>query len=630
MKKTKLLVSFAVASFIIFGWKSTAFAKVDGYAVKDSETSVIRQYDTKELCESFLDYTMGVGNGTLYKEFQKDSKENGIYTLHDSSKKYVDYKSALNQVEEQSKKGQTFALNEYLGEAKAEETPNYVYDRKVKGEEVVSGLNITKDGFVADLSSKDFQDGDFEDVRVTGKDIALKNGTIKGELILDSEGLVVVNNVKGESIKAIAGEIQLTKVEANELAIKGNKEIKIESKEGTNIKDTKVESFAVIDSKAGTLGNVTISVNEKGSKTVELKGTFTQPVIVKSDVELKVDKDAKLAKVEIDTPKGAEVKLSGNVGQVEVKSEIKLKVEEGTKAEIKATTDEAKNTVVEADKNTDVTVDNIDTDNVTGEGADEVETGDTGSSNTGSSNSGSSNPPITISRSSFGNTINGILVAADELDNILNGGYFGLNPANWTKTNSSSSILNKVTITIKTTAKDKTLGELMGDVKSSVDFSSFSSLLNDPAYGKYSTFKTHLEGKNVNFNDFKTYFASIFPGTNGDFGYNSSNPFVQNIMALMNRADSKEQIIKAAGIDRTYENVPTVSISGQKVTSITVDGQTIYTKGANDKGNISIDTMKSAFGVSQAASMTLEKLTGKDIVITFDNGETYTFNFVLN
>jgi hypothetical protein len=238
-------------------------------------------------------------------------------------------------VEEQSKKGQTFALNEYLGEAKAEEISNYVYDRKVKGEEVVSGLNITKDGFVADLSGKDFQDGDFEDVRVTGKDIALKNGTIKGELILDSEGLVVVDNVKGQSIKVVAGEIQLTKVEANELAIKGNKEIKIESKEGTNIKDTKVESFAVIDSKAGTLGNVTISVDKKGTKTVELKGTFTQPVIVKSDVELKVDKDAKLVKVEIDTPKGAEVKLSGNVGQVEVKSEIKLKWKKEQKLKLK-------------------------------------------------------------------------------------------------------------------------------------------------------------------------------------------------------------------------------------------------------------------------------------------------------
>lgn len=616
MKKTKLLVSFAVTSFIIFGWKSTAFAKVDGYAVKDSKTSVIRQYDTQELCESFLDYTMGVGQGTLYKEFQKDSKENGIYTLHDSSKKYVDYKSALNQVEEQSKKGQTFALNQYLGEAKAEETPNYVYDRKVKGEEVVSGLNITKDGFVADLSGKDFQDGDFEDVRVTGKDIALKNGTIKGELILDSEGLVVVDNVKGQSIKAVAGEIQLTKVEANELAIKGNKEIKIESKEGTNIKDTKVESFAVIDSKAGTLGNVTISVNEKGTKTVELKGTFTQPVIVKSDIELKVDKDAKLAKVEIDTPKGAEVKLSGNVGQVELKSASKIELASGTKAEIKATTDEGKKSSIKADENADVKVDpNIPDSNVKPD-------------DTTPSNPVTSNP--TISRSNFGNTINGILVNADELDNILNGGYFGLNNATWTKTNSSSSILNKVTITIKTTAKDKTLGELMGDVKGSADFSSFSNLVNDPAYGKYSTFKTYLEGKNVNFDDFKTYLETIFPGTNGDFGYNSGNPFVQNIIALMHRADSKEQIIEAAGADRTYENVPTISISGQKVTSITVAEQTIYTKEANDTGSINIDDVEDAFGVSQAASMTLEDLTGKNIVITFSNGETYTFNFVLN
>jgi hypothetical protein len=75
MKKTKLLVSFAVASFIIFGWKSTAFAKVDGYAVKDSKTSVIRQYDTKELCESFLDYTMGVGQGHYTKNFKKTVKK---------------------------------------------------------------------------------------------------------------------------------------------------------------------------------------------------------------------------------------------------------------------------------------------------------------------------------------------------------------------------------------------------------------------------------------------------------------------------------------------------------------------------------------------------------------------------
>lgn len=627
MKKVKLLVSFAVTASIVFGGFSTAFAKVDGYTVKDSKTSIIRQYDTEELSQSFLDQTEGVGEGTLYKEFKKDSEENGIHTIHDNSRKYVDYKSALKQAEEQSKSGQTFALNQYVGDAEAEETPEYVYDRKVKEGEVVSGLNITKDGFIADLSGKDF--GEFQDVHITGKDITVTNGTIKGELILDSEGAVIVKNIKGQGIKAIAGDIHLTKVEADQLDVKGNKEIKIESNEGTSIKNTKVESYAVIDSKAGTLGTVTISVDEKGSKTVELKGTFTQPVIVKSGIELKVDKNAKLAKVEIDTPKGAEVKLSGNVGQVEVKSETNIKVEEGTKADITGT-GEGKKSVIDADENTDVTVDDID--NVIGDGAEDVETGNTGSNNSSSGNSGSSKP-TTISRSSFGNTINEILVEADKLDNILNGaaGYFGLNNASWTKVSDDSNILNKVTINVKSTAKNKTLGDLMQDVKNSVNFSNF----NDPAYGKYYTFKNYLKTKITNIDVLKGYLETIFPGTNGDFAYDVDHSFVQNILALMNMEDSKEQIIKAAQNDngqdaRAYEGVPTVELASKKVTSIKVSDQTIYTKDANNTGNINIDTVEDAFEVSEATTMTLEDLAGKDIVITFSNGETYTFRFVLN
>lgn len=626
MKKVKLLVSFAVTASIVFGGFSTAFAKVDGYTVKDSKTSIIRQYDTEELSQSFLDQTEGVGEGTLYKEFKKDSEENGIHTIHDNSRKYVDYKSALKQAEEQSKSGQTFALNQYVGDAEAEETPEYVYDRKVKEGEVVSGLNITKDGFIADLSSGDF--GDFEDVHITAKDVAVTNGTIKGELILDSEGLVIVKNIKGQSIKAVAGDIHLTKVEADQLEVKGNKEIKIESNEGTNIKNTKVESYAVIDSKAGTLGTVAISVDEKGSKTIELKGTFTQPVIVKSGVELKVDKNAKLAKVEIDTPKGAEVKLSGNVGEVEVKSETNIKVEEGTKAEITGT-GEGEKSVIDADKNTDVTVKDID--DIKGDGADEVETGNTGSNNSSSGNSGSSKP-TTISRSSFGEIINGILGEADKLDNILNGtaGYFGLDNTTWSKS-SGSNILNKVTITVKDSAKDLTLGDIMQDVKDSIDFSN----LNDPAYGKYYTFKNYLKTKITNIDVLKGYLETIFPGTNGDFAYDVDHSFVQNILALMNMEDSKEQIIKAAQNDngqdtRAYEGVPAVELASKKVTSIKVDGQTIYTKGANDTGSINIDTVEDAFEVSEATTMTLEDLAGKDIVITFSNGETYTFRFVLN
>lgn len=296
MKKTKILVSMAVAALAILGTYTTAFADAGAYAIKDTKTNIIRQYDLKSLTESFLSNKIGQGNDLLFKEFKEDQGKNGVHAIYDDSKKYISYAEAVKALEEVKISGKEFQLNGFLKEAKAGETPNYVYERKVSGEKVVNGLNITKEGFELDLSKEVLET--YEDVKVVAAKIVISNGTVTGKLIVDAgkDAAVTVKNVKTDAITGLSGSLKLEGVEAKEL-------------------------------------------------------------VIEKSLSLNVDTASKLTKLLITAPKGTEIVLSGNLGAVEVSSAVKLTITAGSKVDVKIANDEAKEITVVAEAGSTVTTD---------------------------------------------------------------------------------------------------------------------------------------------------------------------------------------------------------------------------------------------------------------------------------
>lgn len=296
MKKTKILVSMAVAALAILGTYTTAFADAGAYAIKDTKTNIIRQYDLKSLTESFLSNKIGQGNDLLFKEFKEDQGKNGVHAIYDDSKKYISYAEAVKALEEVKISGKEFQLNGFLKEAKAGETPNYVYERKVSGAKLVNGLNITKEGFELDLSKEVLEA--YEDVKVTVGKVTIANGTITGKLSVDAgkDAEVIVKNIITDAITGLSGSLKFEGVEAKEL-------------------------------------------------------------VIEKSLSLNVDTASKLTKLLITAPKGTEIVLSGNLGAVEVSSAVKLTITAGSKVDVKIANDEAKEITVVAEAGSTVTTD---------------------------------------------------------------------------------------------------------------------------------------------------------------------------------------------------------------------------------------------------------------------------------
>lgn len=366
MKKTKMLVSVAAATIALLATYTTAFADIGAYTVKDAKTGVIRQYDLKSLSNSVINNMLGLGNDLLFKDFAADQTANGVNSIYDDSKKYVPFEEAKKALESSTTTGQAFDLNKYLKDAKAGETPTYVYERKVKDDKVVNGLNITKEGAQIDLSKEKLED--YEDVKVLAGKIMITNGTIKGKLVVDAgkDAEVTVKNVTGDSITGLSGSLKLEGVVAKEL-------------------------------------------------------------VVEKAIKLNVDTTSILTKLVITAPKDAEVVLSGNLGTVELNSAVKLVITEGTKVDIKVVTEEAKETTVVAEAGAQVTTDTP-LPNTEGPGTVTTDSG-TGTGGSSGGNSGGGNEVYTPDHTALYSAINGIFTATDSLDNIFNeaSGYLTIN-----------------------------------------------------------------------------------------------------------------------------------------------------------------------------------------------------------
>jgi hypothetical protein len=339
MKKTKILVAFALVSIMTVRYPTSIYADVDGYVIKDSINSNLYQYSEEEILSSFRSKRRRSEDGYLYEDFMNKLNGGEIYLLHDDSGKYISYEEAVKEFEKKKANNEVFDIHQFARSAEVVDSPEYVYDRMEKNRQVVNELNLTDDNVKKDFKVHKFEK--FEDLRVTGDNVTIANADLKGNLTLDpgEEGSVFVNNVKVNEIKVLSGgqdSIHLYNTDAKILDVSSDdkKNIKIVVDGETIIGKTKITTYTIFDKKLGTLGIivVTSASDKEKNEVVELRGTFTEPVIVETGVTLRVAEGTVVPKLEISPEnKDAEVNLEGNFREIEIKKAAKVNLDKGSK-----------------------------------------------------------------------------------------------------------------------------------------------------------------------------------------------------------------------------------------------------------------------------------------------------------
>ncbi|SDH74218.1 cell wall-binding repeat-containing protein [Desulfosporosinus hippei] len=176
-------------------------------------------------------------------------------------------------------------------------------------------------------------------VYVKGDNITLKNLTVKGTIFVDpgEKGTSTIDGVTAANIVVLSGasdSIHIKNTNAGVLTVDSDSDVRVEASGTTNIGDTVVRSFAILDANGAKMGVVTITSTPGQDPVVELRGTFTEPVVVESQVTLKAAAGAVVPNVVVNTETPEQkVTLEGSFKEVEVQSQGKLALAEKTVVE---------------------------------------------------------------------------------------------------------------------------------------------------------------------------------------------------------------------------------------------------------------------------------------------------------
>jgi len=145
---------------------------------------------------------------------------------------------------------------------------------------LLSGNNVTLKNTNTDYS-----------VYVKGDNVTLSNLKVLGTVFVDpgDNGSVTLDGVTAEKIVILSGakdSIHLNNTTAEVLTVDSRSEVRVESTGTTTIGNTVVRSFAIIDVTAGSLGVVTIMSTPGQSPIVELRGAFTEPVLLENGAQV--------------------------------------------------------------------------------------------------------------------------------------------------------------------------------------------------------------------------------------------------------------------------------------------------------------------------------------------------------
>lgn len=154
----------------------------------------------------------------------------------------------------------------------------------------ITGNNITLENAQADYS-----------VYVHGDNVTLSNLKVKGTVFVDpgDSGSATLDGVEAAKIVILSGgqdSIHLQNTTADVLDLESSSAVRVVSTGTTAITSTEVRSPAILDVQEGSLGGVTIMSAPGQSPLVELRGTFTQPVVINNpDAQLHLSATAVLA-----------------------------------------------------------------------------------------------------------------------------------------------------------------------------------------------------------------------------------------------------------------------------------------------------------------------------------------------
>lgn len=167
-------------------------------------------------------------------------------------------------------------------------------------------------------------------VYIQGDNAVLDNVTVSGTLFIDpgANGTANINNVKAGKIVVLSGakdSIHLKNTEAGTLVVSSSSEVRVESSGTTQIGNTVVTSYAVLDAAGGSLGSIEVVSVAGQAPIVTFKGTFDQPIIVSGAATIVADANASIAKLEI-TPESKDqiITLDGKFTTVEINREAQV------------------------------------------------------------------------------------------------------------------------------------------------------------------------------------------------------------------------------------------------------------------------------------------------------------------
>ncbi|KTE93860.1 hypothetical protein AT727_02585 [Desulfitobacterium hafniense] len=201
----------------------------------------------------------------------------------------------------------------------------YAEDNAVKGSSDAANLDVVSDVVKINADNVTVKNTKVNySVSIQGNNATLDNVTVAGTVFIDpgSTGTATLNGVKADKIVVVSGgkdSIHISNSTAGTLIVSSDTQTRVEASGTTNIGSTLVTSYAILDANGGKLGEVLIVTEPGKDAIVELRGTFTEPVVVEGQVTLKAAANAVVPSVVIATKDAAEkVTLDGSFKTVEI------------------------------------------------------------------------------------------------------------------------------------------------------------------------------------------------------------------------------------------------------------------------------------------------------------------------
>ena len=486
---------------------------------------------------------------------------------------------------------------------------------KLKTINVVKGTVLSKDGEVFGSEDKNNPKIIEDNLYVEADKVTLKNLKVNGTIFIDpgKDGEINLDNVEAKEIKVLSGgkdSVHLKDVKAGSLIVSSSSNVRVAAEGTTKIENTYATGYAILDSKGGSLGKITISKDENGETVVELRGTFNEPILVKGAATIKAAAGASVSKVEIATSsKDDVVVLDGKFNEVVVNSEASVKLAEN--AYISTLTINA-NTNVEAAKGASVATvnDNGYVVEKTGEGKDDIGKPTTG----GSTGGGGYYPPTSKTPEELNSELHGKLIT-------LKNSFVNLNSV---KSNASfKTTTNGKTTTVEVTVlknQDEKIKYFYDVAKTKIN----NSENRDSAKANIAKVMNNVFdiGITVNNQDLMTYMNSNLSSA---LQLDKKDNYEAFIVGVSNK-ELNDILSKAKSMIDGKEF--DIKIHGLAVNKVTVKDAVVYNS-TSDK-SVTVKEVKDAIGYdgnSTDITLNILKAKGASISVELEGGYIYELKF---